>query len=513
MKKIISYILMFAMLAGLFITTEYTDAATKLKVAKKKVTVRVKESVKVKYTSAKKPKVTSKNKKIAKAKVKGKNIVITGVKKGKTNVTVKAAGKSAVIKVTVKKEKKTDTPESLAEPTATPYPTTNPQLVDEALKKMEPYALSVNKFSFGIFNNLKKDDSNTFASPFSLYMALAMLANGTDGNTKNELLSAMGINDLSEFNNNAKYILAGSSDEKVTLNIANAVWTGNRFELAADVEKDFFEPVKNYYNADIKKDVDLMSQDFVDDVNQWADEKTNGMIKKVLAEPLDEGAAMLLANAVYFLGTWTNPFRTEATAEKEFNGVKGKKKIQMMLNGGVYGKYFKNDSFVGASLPYGNGNYEMDILMSADTSTTAGKVWNSLSADDKAKTFANFSVNENSKKINVLQLPKFELEGDYGDELIQALNNIGVKDLFNSKVSDLSKIGKDFFVSKIAQKAKLKVDEKGTEAAAVTTIAVGNASIEKPVEWIEFIVDRPFIFAIRDRVSGMILFIGEVNDL
>ena len=85
--------------------------------------------------------------------------------------------------------------------------------------------------------------------------------------------------------------------------------------------------------------------------------------------------------------------------------------------------------------------------------------------------------------------------------------------IFNSKVSDLSKIGKDFFVSKIAQKAKIKVDEKGTEAAAVTTIAVGNASIEKPIEWIEFIVDRPFVFAIRDRVSGMILFIGEVNDL
>ena len=507
MKRVISYLIVFAMLIGLLVPAGNIDAATKLKLAKKKVTVRVNESVKVKYTSAKKPKVTSKNKKIAKAKVKGRKIVITGVKKGKTSVTVKASGKSAVIKVIVKKAKNSSA-------TATPAPTTDPKIIEEALKKMSAESVAINKFSCNTFKGIKTADGNTFASPFSLYIALAMVVNGADGNTRTELLSALGISDLSTFNNKVKNILKGSSDEKVVLNIANATWLNNNFEMSPNIENDFIKPVKECYNAEVKKDVKLSSPEFVAEINRWAEEKTNGMIKKVLNEPLSDAAAVVLANAVYFLGTWKYPFEERATADKEFNGLKGKKTISMMNRSNVYGKYFKNDKFVGASIPYGNGNYAMDILMSADTGTTAGKVWDGLTVDEQISALTNLSLSENSKKIDLLSLPKFEMDGDFNDELIRTLNNMGVKDAFDDTKADFTKIGKQLFISKVKQKTKLKVNEKGTEAAAVTTIVMDVASAPAtPVERIEFIVDRPFIFTIRDTVSGMILFIGEVNDL
>ena len=184
----------------------------------------------------------------------------------------------------------------------------------------------------------------------------------------------------------------------------------------------------------------------------------------------------------------------------------------MMSHDDVHGKYFKYDNFVGAAIPYGNGTYEMDILMSADTATTAGAVWDSLSVDEQIATLDNFDNVKNGKRLDLLQIPKFELEGDYSDELIQALKDMGMNDAFDCDNADFTKAGYGLFVSKIKQMTKLKVDEKGTEAAAVTVVVV-EANAMPPEYRTEFIVDRPFIFTIRDSVSGMILFMGEVNNL
>ena len=517
MRRLISYLLILALFAGIVIPAGRIDAASKLKVAKKKVTVRVKESVKVKYTSDKKPKVTSKNKKIAKAKVKGKNIVITGVKKGTTNVTAKAAGKKAVIKVTVKK-KKADTrtddgKENVA--TATPAPTTDPQIIASALNNIKSYSTSMNQFSCSTFDNLKSADGNTFVSPFSLYMALAMAVNGADGNTKAELLSAMGIDDFSKFNDNVKGVLLGSSDEKVILNIANGAWIGNSFEMSPNIDNDFIYPIKEYYNGEVKKGVQMDSQKFIDEVNQWADSKTNGLIKKMLEKPLPANTAAVLANAVYFLGDWKYPFDDRNTIDREFNGTAGKKNVPAMSRGYVYGNYFKNDNFVGASIPYGKGNYAMDILMSADSSTTVGKLWDGLSVEEQCKVLNMFS-DAIPRKFDYLQLPKFELSGDFeSDKLIGGLVKLGVKDAFDPDKADFNKIGKKVYIGEIIQKTKLKVNEKGSEAAAVTVVRAASAAAPptQPVEKLEFIVDRPFIFTIRDTISGTILFIGEVNNL
>ena len=570
MKKIVSYIVMFAMLAGIFAPAANMDAAVKLKLAKKSVKVKVKESVKVKYTSAKKPKAVSKNKKIAKAKVKGKNILITGVKKGKTSITVKAAGKTAFIKVTVYSDEAdnnaastanqngngtnsstidnknnngtnssntdnkdnngtnssttakpdegnpavpaTEAPKGNDDTKATPRPTIDPDDFQKAISEMGTYPVNVNKFSCKTFNSIKDEDSNTFASPLSLYLALAMLVNGADGNTKTEMLMAMGITDLNEFNSKIRELLAGSFDEKVALIIANAAWLGNSFRMAENIEDDFINPVKEYYDCDVKKDVRMDSQDLVDEVNNWADEKTNGMIKEILKDPLSENTAMLLANAIYFLGTWSEPFAEEATFKTDFNGTKGTSTVSMMSQDDVKGKYFKDDNFVGAAIPYGNGTYEMDILMSADTATTAGAVWDSLTVDEQIATLDNFDDMKNTKRLDLLQIPKFELDGDYSDELIQALKDMGMNDAFDCNYADFTKAGYGLFVSKIKQMTKLKVDEKGTEAAAVTVVVV-EANALPPQYRTDFIVDRPFVFTIRDSVSGMILFMGEVNNL
>ena len=513
MKRTTSYILIAAMLCGLCVTSGTSDAAAKLKLAKKSVTVTVKESVKVKYTSARKPKVTSKNKKIATAKVKAKNkkIVITGVKKGKTKIVVKASGKTAYIKVTVKKNN-TGTVTSDPTLTATAKPTIDPA-VKEAIKSAGSYAESVNYFSCKTFTKLKKDDGNTFASPFSLYMALAMLTNGAENNTKTELLNALGISDFNDWNNKAKALLNGSADDSVILNIANAAWIGRIDIPSENIDRDFILPIKTYYNGEVKKNVDMASQEFVNEVNHWADEKTNGMIKEILDRPPGADTAFVLANAVYFLGKWCAPFDTKSTYEKEFKGVKGNKKVSMMSKHSTSAKYFKDDRFAGVELGYGDGTYVMDVLLSADESKTTGAVWNALSADEQLKEIENFKT-AGSKEIATLEIPKFEMESSFEDELIATMKNLGINDAFDADRADFGKIGKRIVVDKIKQKAKVKVSEEGTEAAAVTVIVGKNATAVRPTEnKIEFIADRPFIFIIRDTLSGMILFIGEVNDL
>ena len=359
MKRTLSYILILVMLAAVavpaFNTAGAIQAKTKaLKLAKKKVTVKATESVKVKYTSSKKPTAKSKNKKIATVKVnaKKKKIVITGVKKGKTTITVKASGKKATIKVTVQKAPQKEGTDTNASPT--PVTTVDPA-IKEALKKMDSYSTSVNKFSFSTFDGLKKAKTgeNSFSSPLSIYIAMSMLTNGADNNTKTELLNALGIADLNDWNDKVSALLNGSSDNEVKLSISNALWLGNRFEAAAGIDKDFVEPIKNKYKGTVKKNVDLTSNDFVNDVNRWADESTNGMIKDVLSEPLKEEAALLLANAIYFLGEWKYPFKAEGTFDSEFKGTNGNKTVKMMSRSNVFGTYFKDANFGSANPHHG----------------------------------------------------------------------------------------------------------------------------------------------------------------
>lgn len=489
----------------------YDAAAAKkgagLKTAKKRVTVYEGKKVRVKYTSSGKIKLKTSDKKIAKAVRKKKYIVIKGIKKGKAKIMVSYKKKKAVIKVTVKKEK-----------TVVNRPTKSPDEVAGAAAALSPYSKAVNSFGYKVLDGLKANDKNTFISPASIYIALTMLANGASGDTYSELLNMLGITDINGWNNAIGGYVNGSMDERVTLSIADSLWLGKNLKLAPGAENGFIAPVNNYYNAEVYRNV-LFNDSTVKEVNKWVYNNTNKMIDSIVDE-FPAGMSLAIINAIYFEGRWKNTFYKSNTVDEPFYGLAATDNVKMMTAKNGYYRYFANGKVTALEIPYSSGKYAMDIIMSADANIRTGDVWNSLPYNERDDITAGLSDNNSLVKIRTLKVPKFKLDYKADDTLKSILINMGMRTSFDSGAADFSKIGtgsggERLFVNEIIHKTALEVDEEGSKAAAVTYVGMENASARVPDEpsEIDFIVNRPFILMIRDTVSGMILFAGEVNNL
>lgn len=491
--------------AGSYAVAAKRSAA--FKVAKKKVTVYAGKKVKVKYTSAGKVKLKTSDKKIAKAVRKKKYIVIKGIKEGKAKIKVLYRKKKAVIKVTVKEKK-----------LAVNKPTKSPDEVIAAATALNPYSKAVNSFGYKVFDGLKSNDKNTFISPASIYIALSMLANGALGDTYNELVKTLGITDINGWNNAISGYINGSMDEMVTLSIADSLWLGKNLKLAPGADNGFIVPVNNYYNAEVYRNV-LFDDSTVKDVNKWVYNNTNKMIDSIVTA-FPANMSLALINAIYFEGRWANTFYTGNTVSEPFYGSVSEKNVQMMTQKDSYCRYFKNDKVTAIEMPYSSGKYAMDIIMSADADSRTGDIWDSLTTGERDGITAALSDINSPVKIRTLKVPKFKLDYSSSDTLKELLINLGIKTSFYENSADFSKIGtgkygERLFVGEIIHKTALEVDETGSKAAAATYVGVKNASAnlqDKPSE-IDFIVNRPFILMIRDTVSEMILFAGEVNNL
>lgn len=517
-KKIVCTIFAGAMIlstCGVVGNVDADAAKTRLNVAKKKVNVTKGKTVKVAYKASCKVKAGTSKKKVARVSVTKKNIVIKGLKKGRSVVTLSCKDKKVKIKVTVKNAKDVNVKKDAPATTPTPVPTANPDEVRRSARELSPLAASVNKFGMQVYNGVRKDNENAFVSGFSIYTALAMLANGAEGNTRTELLNALGITDLDSVNNMMKTYCSGSMDESVTFNIANSVWLGKTLIPSAMIDNKFINPLMTNYNSEVYRDVDFTSADTVKQVNGWVDQKTNGMIKKIVDEQTLSQAVAMIMNALYFQGRWTSQFREADTADEAFFGVDGQKTVKMMTMYNERFSYFNNGTFKGIELPYGNKNaYAMDIILTSDDTVSTTDKWKNLTADEQVNQIMEFDNLATSKKTKVLKLPKFNIDYSVDDTLMTILSNIGIRDVFSDR-ANLTNIGEGLFVSKIIHKTALEVNEEGSKAAAVTAIMMECTSA-MPVEQeeeIEFIVNRPFVVAIRDKVSGMVLFMGEVNKL
>ena len=504
------------------------QAALKFKLNSKKVTVTVGKKKTVKYTAPAKIKLSCSNKKIAKASVLGKKIVIKGVKKGTAKIAVKCRKKQIKIKVTVKKSKAvnkkpvltpTVAPTKLqsATPTATTTPTVDPQTALAYAKSIAAYSNAGNKFTYEVFNKIKKSGENTFISPYSIYTALAMLTNGAEGNTKTQLMTALGITDLSDLNMKMSGYLKGGLDEKINLNIANSLWLSNKLVPSAGIDNNFIAPLQQCYNAEVQKNFDFTAPNAVDTLNGWVSDKTNGMIKKTFTEVA--GLDATLINTVYFKGGWASGFNPNYTIDDTFHGTKGDSVVKMMQKSDSYYKYYKDDVFTGLSMDYGSGKYTMDVLMSTDESKMSGDVWSSLTTDQQIAVVAAMDSKSSATKIRNLKFPKFKMEynasGETGGKSIDTvMKELGLKDMYAPGIANFSNISSGFCVGGIIHKTALNIDEYGTEAAAVTAIvAAACIAPTKDEKITDFIVNRPFVFCIRDRISGIILFIGEVNNI
>jgi serine protease inhibitor len=365
-----------------------------------------------------------------------------------------------------------------------------------------------NAFGLEVFQEIREesDNENIMISPLSISVALAMAYNGADGDTKTEMEDAMKLNGLSSEEINAAYEMLISAlqslDEEVVFEIANAIFYANNFV----VKPDFISINNSVYNAEVES-LDFALPSAVERINGWVAEKTHDKILTILEtlNPLDR---MVLVNAIYFNGIWTTQFDEEGTHLYNFNKLDGSTLEVPMMNKEDKLEYTSNALFDAIKMPYGNGQYNMTVFLPTGNNNSQ-HIINELSASNWTNWMEDFEIEDNV----VVTMPRFKFAFETG--LNDVLKKMGMLKAFMPNVADFSKISnEDLYISSVKHKSFIDVNETGTEAAAVTSITFSTTSTgpDEQVQKIYFTVDRPFVFAITEKDTDAILFIGEVQN-
>ena len=361
---------------------------------------------------------------------------------------------------------------------------------------------SGNGFTFDLLRrvNSEQRDSNVLLSPLSASMALGLTMNGAAGTTADEMRRTLGFGETPQGAINEGYrgligLLRGL-DPATELRVANAVFYRNGFPF----EQSFFSTGKTYFDAEVAG-LDFDAPSSVTRVNDWASRATNGKIPKVIESiaPLD---VMFVINAVYFKGSWRSRFDPARTVSADFQALGGAREPTKLMHQQEKLRYFENAELQAVDLLYGNSAFAMTVVLprgdrdiNAATEALTSTAWSELTA--------NFTEREVE-----LYLPKLRLE--YERSLKDDLRALGMNQAFVEGGADFTRMstrGRELFISSVKQKTFVDIHEEGTEAAAVTTVGVGVTSL--PVIPV-MRVDRPFLFAIRERFSGTILFVGKI---
>jgi serine protease inhibitor len=365
---------------------------------------------------------------------------------------------------------------------------------------------TINRFSAELWQACANNEGNLLISPVSVYLAIAMTANGADGETRSELLQVLAGKDstLDQLNQAGRSLLINlaSADNQVDVTIANSIWYRNEFVPF----QPFLQANEDYFRASAKR-LDFASSAAADAINSWVKEATHGMIAKIV-DRISPKDMMYLINAVYFKAAWALPFETDATKGDIFHAPAGDIVAEFMCREYGFNELILNQA-KGVALPYVNGQFVYFALL-PDEGTTP-RQW--LAAQDPAELFANLaSLIEKPNILNVgLFLPKYEsaFENDLKDEL----STLGIQDAFATGQADFSLMSdnhaRDLFISGVSHKAMIRVSEEGTEAAAVTGVTIAGAAHPQG-DVLRF--DRPFIYGILDTRTGTPLFVGILED-
>jgi len=361
-----------------------------------------------------------------------------------------------------------------------------------------------NGFGIDLFKKTASiEEGNVMLSPLSASAALTMLLNGCSADTYNQIQGMLGYEGMTspEINETYKSLVEQllKADPEVKLAIANAIWYRQDFVVKAP----FLNTMTSDFSAHVEA-LDFTKPSALTTMNWWASDNTFGKIPKVLDE-ISPDAVMFLMNALYFKGTWTYQFDKSKTSIENFyreNGTSvGVDMMHVNLNANVY----SNTSYKAIELCYGRTNFSMVVVLPTGSladfyQSLTNEEWNSLTG--------SFSLTEKPSVEWEVSLPKFTFS--YEKVLNDQLKSMGMVDAFDPSDADLSGISDaDIFVSFVKQNTFVDVNEEGTEAAAVTTIGIDLTSVgDNNV----FKVDKPFIFAIRERTTNTILFMGKVAD-
>jgi len=343
------------------------------------------------------------------------------------------------------------------------------------------------------------ENPNTILSPLSATMALGMALEGADGETFTAMKDALRFQGLSREEINASYrglldILL-NLDPEVELGIANSTWSREGFPFHAT----YFDAVTTTFDAEVQE-LDFSAPGAKDVINAWVNDKTNGRISEIVdaIDPLD---ILFLINAVYFKGTWTTQFDPGDTYSGLFHLETGEAvTVPTMSAEDLPIRLGTVDGVQVGELPYGGEAFAMVLAVPPQ-----GHTVDELVAQLDDDTWNRWTEALSDGEFPV-RLPKWELEWD--GMLKDALEAMGMGPAFVPQ-ADFSRMtpASDAYISAVRQKTFMKVDEEGTVAAAVTSVTVGLTSIPMGLY-----VDRPFLVAIRERLSGSILFLGVIRD-
>ncbi len=352
-----------------------------------------------------------------------------------------------------------------------------------------------------------QNGESTVISPFSLYTVLSMVANGDNGETRDEMLRALGfepgqagLDKLNDFNSMLMTQLPQLDSWAYAL-VSNSMWVGNNMQLLPT----FTSLLDKWYAAEAYSLPTLCNENARNLINAWCSEKTKGLIPEFLKENLV--ATLAIINATYFKGIWSEGFEKNNTKKANFTNLDGTtSEVDMMKNIMEQTKYVKTADAEIVGIPYGNGNFRMVCILpsqGSDVNTYAGRMTAALLKDNIAKM-------ETTKCR--LRMPKFDVSSN--QDITGLLAKKGLARMFSAGFNAISMSGQPLPMSMILQEARVSTDEFGTVGAA-TTIAtwVGldpDAEVKEPVA---VTLDRPFLFLIEETSTGTILFMGAVTKL
>lgn len=368
----------------------------------------------------------------------------------------------------------------------------------------------INQTGYDVLDLLYSNDTsgNLLFSPISLTSALSMLENGASGITKDEILDVLNIESDSNLNEtynaliNRFYSISDNEDLKdrpvTTIDLANSFWFRNN---NLDIKQSYIDIVKSFYDGDIYS-VDFGKSETKDSMNTWIEDRTNGLLKDTIKNTSSLDVAYLI-NTLYFKGQWMDEFPKYNTKEEDFTlGNQQKVKVDMMHSLAGRSYYESKDTQV-VALNYSNAS--MYVILPKEN---IGAFIEKHDYED-----IHDMISEAEYKEVDLYFPKFKFSSN--NDLIKILKSLGMPSAFDSstaKFDDMIESTGDFAVSKAFQNTIIEVDEEGTEAAAVTVIAVTESAMAEPEKPVLMNCDRPFMIIIKERSSNCDLFIGIVQD-
>lgn len=351
--------------------------------------------------------------------------------------------------------------------------------------------------------NATRGADNVFISPLSASMALGMVLNGAAGATYDEMRAALGFGSMTRPEIIAAYrdliSLLRGLDPKVDFRIANSVWYRDSFSPA--VAPVFLSEAKEYFDA-TTAGLDFARPAAVQTINDWVKARTNGKIDSII-DSISQEIVMLLVNAIYFKGDWREGFDKSKTANAPFTTGSGSQVSVPMMHRTDTMRVGQFDGRTVVDLGYGGDAFSMTIVL-----PRAGESVNALVANLTPALWSS-AVSSLAPGDVELSMPRFALKWEA--ELNDALKAMGMPTAFVAGGADFTRLsptmGRELYISYVKQKTYVDVNEVGTEAAAVTGVGIGITSV--PLRTVVN-VNRPFVFAIRERLSGTILFLGKV---